>query len=192
MLTAALPGLCTTTIQMGRSVIAVSAWKILEMLSSVMKSCRNPTFSWITACHKQQFFWGTRIGCCIIWPNRGGWLCKDCIDGFGPSVVSIGYACANCTENNYGWMLYILSEFFPATLFYFVVLTLRVRITSAPMNCFVMFSQLLVNLANNASVFLSEFTHTHTQFYPDRAVQWDVLDVLVKKQDVGIADQQKA
>ena len=81
--------------------------------------------------------------------NRGGWLCKDCIDGFGPSVVSIGYACANCTENNYGWMLYILSEFFPATLFYFVVLTLRVPITSAPMNCFVMFSQLLVNVLSH-------------------------------------------
>jgi len=81
--------------------------------------------------------------------NRGGWLCKDCIDGFGPSVVSIGYTCANCTENNYGWVLYILSEFFPATLFYFVVLTLRVRITSAPMNCFVMFSQLLITLLSH-------------------------------------------
>ena len=75
--------------------------------------------------------------------NRGGLLCRDCIDGFGPSVVSIGYACANCTENNYGWMLYILSEFVPATVFYFAVLTFRIRITSAPMNCFVMYSQIV-------------------------------------------------
>ena len=29
--------------------------------------------------------------------NRKGWLCKDCIDGFGPSVTSVGYKCANCT-----------------------------------------------------------------------------------------------
>ena len=63
--------------------------------------------------------------------NRRGLLCRDCIDGFGPS---------NCTVNNYGWMPYILSEFVPAIVFYFVVLTLRIRITSAPMNCFVMFS----------------------------------------------------
>jgi len=49
MLTAALPGLCTTIIQMGRDVITVSARKILEMLSSVMKSCRNPTLTQITA-----------------------------------------------------------------------------------------------------------------------------------------------
>ena len=81
--------------------------------------------------------------------NRDGLLCGDCIDGFGLSVISIGYACANCTENNYGWMLYILSEFVPATVFYFVVLTLRVQITSAPMNCFVMLSQLLVIFLNH-------------------------------------------
>ena len=81
--------------------------------------------------------------------NRQGLLCGDCIDGFGPSVVSIGYACANYTEKNYGWVLYILSEFVPATVFYFAVLTFRIRITSAPMNCFVMFSQSLVNLLNH-------------------------------------------
>ena len=45
-------------------------------------------------------------------------------------------------------MLYLLSEFVPATVFYFAVLTLRIRITSAPMNCFVMFSQLVVTLIN--------------------------------------------
>ena len=76
--------------------------------------------------------------------NREGLLCRDCIDGFSTSIISFGYACANCTESSYGWMLYILSEFVPATVFYFVVLTLPIRITSAPMNCFVMFSQFMV------------------------------------------------
>jgi len=86
--------------------------------------------------------------------NRDGLLCRDCIDGFGPSVVSIGYACANCT-GNYGWTLYILLEIVPATVFYFAVLTLRIRITSAPMNCFVMFRQLIVVALNNSPWFLS-------------------------------------
>ena len=80
--------------------------------------------------------------------HRDGLLCRDCIDGFGPSVISLGYACANCTGSNYGWMLYILSEFVPATVFYFVVLTLRIRITPAPMNCFVMFRQLVWSCAH--------------------------------------------
>ena len=86
--------------------------------------------------------------------NRDGLLCRDCIDGFGPSVVSIGYACANCT-GNYGWVLYILSEFVPSTVFYFAVLTLRIRITSAPMNCYVMFSQLIVVVLNHSPCLLS-------------------------------------
>jgi len=83
--------------------------------------------------------------------NRRGLLCKDCIDGFGPSIINIGYACANCTENKNRWMLYILSEFVPATVFYFVVLILRIRITSVPMNCFIMFSQVVVTLINKES-----------------------------------------
>ena len=85
--------------------------------------------------------------------NRDGLLCRDCIDGFGPSVVAFGYACANCTENSYGWILYILAEFVPATAFYFAVLTLRICITSAPMNCFVMYSQLVVIVLNQDPVF---------------------------------------
>ena len=28
--------------------------------------------------------------------NRHGLLCRDCNDGFGPSVVATGFACANC------------------------------------------------------------------------------------------------
>jgi len=34
--------------------------------------------------------------------NRDGLLCRDCIDGFGPSVVTTCFTCANCTVNNYG------------------------------------------------------------------------------------------
>ena len=83
--------------------------------------------------------------------NRNGLLCRECIEGVCPSIIRVGYACADCTENSYGWMLYILSEFFPATVFYFVVLTLRIRIASAPLNCFVMFSQLVILVINNNS-----------------------------------------
>ena len=43
--------------------------------------------------------------------NREGLLCRDCIDRFSTSIISFGYACANCTESSYGWMLYILSEY---------------------------------------------------------------------------------
>jgi len=41
--------------------------------------------------------------------NRHGLLCRDCIDGFGPSIVSIGYVCANCTEVDcFAWHSFFL------------------------------------------------------------------------------------
>ena len=42
--------------------------------------------------------------------NRKGLLCKDCIDGFGPSVTSLGYQCSNCTDTWYGIPLYLAVE----------------------------------------------------------------------------------
>ena len=75
------------------------------------------------------------------------------MDCYAGSVLKgLALQSLNCTENSSGWMLYILSEFVPATVrFYFVVLTLRIRIASAPLNCFVMFSQLVILVINNNS-----------------------------------------
>ena len=74
--------------------------------------------------------------------NRKGWLCKDCIDGFGPSVTSTGYKCVNCTGVWYGVPLYLLQELIPITVFFFIILIFRIHLVSAPMTCFIMYSQL--------------------------------------------------
>ena len=76
--------------------------------------------------------------------NRKGFLCKDCIDGFGPSVTSVGYVCSNCTNVWYGVPLYILMELLPITFFCAVIFILPIRFTSAPMTCFIMYSQLII------------------------------------------------
>ena len=77
--------------------------------------------------------------------NRKGWLCKDCIDGFGPSVTSVGYKCTNnCADDWYRVLLYQFLEFVPITAFYLVVLTFRIRMTSAPMTCFILYCQLVM------------------------------------------------
>ena len=74
--------------------------------------------------------------------NRRGWLCKDCIDGFGPSITSIGYKCVNCTGAWYGVPLYLLREFVPITTFFLIILIFRIHLASAPMTCFIMYSHL--------------------------------------------------
>ena len=76
--------------------------------------------------------------------NRKGLLCKDCIDGFGPSVTSLGYKCSNCTDAWYGIPLYLAVELIPITLFYLVILIFKVHLTSAPMVLFILYHQLIM------------------------------------------------
>ena len=75
--------------------------------------------------------------------NRKGLLCKDCIDGFGPSVTSLGYKCSNCTDAWYGIPLYLAVELIPITLFYLIILIFKVHLTSAPMVLYIFYSQLV-------------------------------------------------
>ena len=54
--------------------------------------------------------------------NRKSRLCSECIDGFGPSAISMGQTCSNCTNVWYGLPLYLFLEFIPITIFYFIVI----------------------------------------------------------------------
>ena len=76
--------------------------------------------------------------------NRKGLVCSECIDDFGPSVTSFGYKCANCSNSWSGVTLYIIVEFVPITVFYLLILTFRINMTSAPMTCFILYSQVMV------------------------------------------------
>ena len=76
--------------------------------------------------------------------NRKGRICSECIDGFAPSVTSIGYICSNCTGAWYGVPLYLLLEFVSITLFYILVLVCQISVTSSPLTYCVMYSQLVV------------------------------------------------
>lgn len=87
--------------------------------------------------------------------HRKGYLCRECADGFGPSVVSayLGNVCCDCSKTPtwYGVTLYLSLEFIPLTLFFLFLFVFRIRVTSAPMICFIMYSQ-LVSLAFHISV----------------------------------------
>ena len=78
--------------------------------------------------------------------NRKGYLCSDCIDGFGPSMSKIEHAnhCYECSGNHWGVMLYLAIVLLPLTLLYLLILIFQIRMTSAPIPCFVMCSQLIV------------------------------------------------
>lgn len=77
--------------------------------------------------------------------NREGVLCGRCKPGFGPAVNSKNFHCVNCTEEDMyrNWFFYMLTDFLPITLFFFVVLFFSVSVTSGPANAFVFFAQMI-------------------------------------------------
>ena len=52
--------------------------------------------------------------------------------------------CSNCTGAWYGIPLFLFLEFFPITLFYFIIVIFQINITSGSITCFIMYSQLLI------------------------------------------------
>ena len=78
--------------------------------------------------------------------NRKDLVCSECADGFGPSATSFGYCykCVNCT--NAGVVLFLFVRLFPITLLYLLILVFQIRITSAPMPCFIIYAQSIASL----------------------------------------------
>ena len=80
--------------------------------------------------------------------NRKGYLCKDCVQGYGVTINTIGctnkcYTCAP-RDSVRRIILYLIVEFVPPTLLYTLILTFRISFTSAPMTCFILYSQAIV------------------------------------------------
>ena len=88
--------------------------------------------------------------------NRKGYMCSECIEGFGPSMISSymgDIMCYDCRKGSgwYGVFLYLFIEFIPLIVFYLLILVFHIRITSAPMICFIMYSQLMVIAFQNSA-----------------------------------------
>ena len=83
--------------------------------------------------------------------NRKGLVCSECADGFGPSVTSFEYKCANCNEMRYAVPLFLFLEFAPLTIFYVICLVFQISVTSAPMPCYIMYAQIIVATFDSAT-----------------------------------------
>ena len=92
--------------------------------------------------------------------NRKGHLCSECADGFGLSVTSFGFKCVACGDNWYKVPLFLVLEFAPVTLFYLIVLVFHIRITSAPMPCFITYAQLVAISLNGSPTLLNTVKDT--------------------------------
>ena len=74
---------------------------------------------------------------------RSGTLCGQCMKGYGVKVNSYRFDCMECSYYTFNWLIYLAAEFLPITVFFLVVAVLNISATSAPMNAFVFFSQIV-------------------------------------------------
>ena len=80
--------------------------------------------------------------------NRKNYLCSDCKSGYGPAIIFEPASCANecysCEDTWYNGLLYLTLNFIFLTPFCLFILVFQVKLTSAPVTCFIMYSQLVV------------------------------------------------
>ena len=72
--------------------------------------------------------------------NRQGRLCGQCKDNHYPPVYSYSLKCQTCT-GSYNWLKYIAVAFLPQTIFFILVVSFRISVTSPQLNAFVLLAQ---------------------------------------------------
>ena len=84
--------------------------------------------------------------------ERGGVLCGRCNPGYMVHFHSPHFECEEEPTNtcSLGWLFYLLSEIFPATILFVVILVFNVSFTSGALNGFLLFSQLFDTLLIDA------------------------------------------
>ena len=75
--------------------------------------------------------------------HRTGPLCGECEENYTLPVYSYDFGCVKCESYKNGWIKFIAAAFLPVTLFYIIVITFRVSVTSSALNTFVMIHQVL-------------------------------------------------
>ncbi len=76
---------------------------------------------------------------------REGQMCGRCKENYGLPVYSYSSSCVQCPHDNYryNWLKYIAVAYGPLTVFFFLVLFLRVSVTSGSVMGYVTISQIV-------------------------------------------------
>jgi hypothetical protein len=94
--------------------------------------------------------------------NRTGTLCGKCATNFAPVVNTDTFQCVECRpeQEKYNWLIFLITEYVPITIFFFIVIIFNISVTSGPANAFVFFAQTItpiVKLQADRSIPLSSF-----------------------------------
>ena len=92
--------------------------------------------------------------------NRTGPYCQDCIDNHSVSVYTQDLRCYPCEGGLKPWVKYLGLELGFVTLFYIVIALFQINISSAAVNAFIFFGQIVVSLfVFELGVFQASLSH---------------------------------
>ena len=65
--------------------------------------------------------------------NRTGTLCGKCTTNFAPAVNTDTFQCVECQsqQEKYNWLIFLITEYVPITIFFFIVILFNVKNTNA-------------------------------------------------------------
>ncbi len=111
--------------------------------------------------------------------NRSGILCGRCMEGYGLFVNGYGLRCRPCpaSKESYNWIFYLMTEFLPVTIFFFIVILFNVSATSGPANAFVFFAQVLTTvfkIDGDGAIALSRITNDPDSLTASYVIPYDI------------------
>ena len=100
--------------------------------------------------------------------HRNGTMCGSCIDGFAVAVNSPYFICINCSFDDLvtNQVKYIASVYIPLALLFSLIIIFKIRLTSAPANAFILFSQVVAgtfSLYADGQIPVSEFAGKNSE-----------------------------
>ena len=87
-------------------------------------------------------------------PTRTGRMCGRCTPGHSVYFNSRTFSCGPEHLCKYGWFFYIISEIFPLTLLFLIILFFNISFTSGNVNCFILYAQILhpISFSGNKNI----------------------------------------
>ena len=71
-----------------------------------------------------------------------GLMCRQCINDYGLPVYSYNLACVKCVDYKYNWLKYIAVTYLPLTVFFLIIITLKLSANSSLLIGYVTVSQI--------------------------------------------------
>ena len=98
----------------------------------------------------------------MCFEHRRGQLCGECEEGYSVYYHSDIYLCGKCSYGALGMLIYLAAELFPLTVLFSVIMLMKLKMTSGPMQSLLFFAQ-AITLINGICSF-STRSQTSYQF----------------------------